>query len=60
MTNHEKIRNMSTEELAGMLGRVLECCEYYDCDACYFAECKDVYKCTSYGIKQWLESEAEE
>ena len=55
MTNYEKIKNMSVEEMAEWLqGGINECncCSYrlsFGCpDTCI------------YGIKQWLESEVEE
>ena len=60
MTNAEKIRNMSTEELAVTLDEISDCCRNWSCKICYLGRCEEKYGCTSYGIKQWLESEAEE
>lgn len=36
------------------------CCMDFDCDACYLGKCEKNHGCTPYGIRQWLESEAEE
>ena len=60
MTNAEKIRNMSTEELAAMLDGIGDCCRNWDCKICYLGKCEDEYGCTPCGIEDWLESEAEE
>lgn len=60
MTNAEKIKRMSTEELAAILDGIGACCMDFDCDACYLGKCEKNYGCTPYGIRQWLESEAEE
>lgn len=50
MTNYDKIRNMTIEEMATLLQHLVICnmCKNDDCSQ----SCND-------GIKQWLESEAE-
>lgn len=60
MTNAEKIRGMSTGELAEILYDIGDCCRNYPCKTCYLGRCEEKYGCTPYGIGQWLESEAEE
>lgn len=60
MTNAEKIRGMSTRELAALLEGIGDCCMTWDCEICYLRECSEKYGCTVLGIKRWLESEAEE
>ena len=55
MTNFEKIKNMTVEEMVEfiILKDDCECCKYADDDdACDEFECRD-------GIKAWLEQEAE-
>lgn len=55
MTNFEKIKQMSVEELAERLGRATYCTTcYYDTSIC---EEKD--NCTEC-MKEWLESEVSE
>ena len=55
MTNYERIKNMSVEEMADYFN------EIFDCSNCP----NDMFLCESNGnvctkyIKQWLESEAE-
>ena len=55
MTNYEKIKQMTVEEMADfiILKDDCECCHYADDDACDKFECRD-------GIKAWLEQEADE
>lgn len=63
MTNAQKIRSMTDEELAEFLIRqhACDCCDYYGCGA----RCKapDGFVCTngyaSAIIQKWLQSEAE-
>lgn len=55
MSNFEKIKKMSVEELAESFILDCNCCIYFEpcieaCDCDY--DCKD-------GIKEWLESEVE-
>lgn len=51
MTNLERIKNMSAEELAAYF------CKLTDCDHCYFYY---TYGICYNEIKQWLEREVEE
>ena len=57
MTNYEKIKAMSVEELADLLDYgECHCCAYYKTNSpvdCLDCVCKD-------GVKKWLESEVEE
>lgn len=58
MTNFEKIKNMSVEELTNFLNGISDCCDsddYNACDNCPLT----VDECSCDGIKLWLESEAE-
>ena len=56
MTNLEKIRAMSAEELAGWLEHITNYCSSGDlCLECQFA-----FICNKEGLKNWLESEVEE
>ena len=57
MTNYERIKNMSVEEMAEKISRGIcgcECCVMKNTEnACYDNECQSL-------IKRWLESESEE
>lgn len=54
MTNFERIRNMTTEEMATLLeSAACQCCAYCHLVPCSFKSCKD-------GIKKWLEQEADD
>ena len=54
MTNLDRIKNMTLDEMAELLGtKACECCAYRSLPPCGFKSCKD-------GIKKWLEQEAEE
>ena len=54
MTNLDRIRGMTLEELAALLeSKACKCCAYRSLTPCGFKSCKD-------GIKKWLEQEAEE
>lgn len=55
MTNYERIKNMSIEEMAGYLNGIFDCC---NCPNDMFLCESKGNVCTKY-IKQWLESEAE-
>lgn len=52
-TNLERIRQMTADELAELLGVNCKCCNLYENGICGLGACKD-------GIKQWLEQESEE
>lgn len=58
LTNLEKIRAMTAEELAEFLDRVTESCTgYSECGDCPLNECK---YCDKWKIAKWLESEVGE
>lgn len=57
MTNIEKIRAMSAEELAGWLEHITDCCS----SGGMCLECPFAFICNKEGgLKNWLESEVEE
>ena len=60
MTNAEKIKNMSTDELARVLERISSCGYTSNCKTCYLEKCWKECGCNVLTIKRWLESEAEE
>lgn len=57
MTNYEKIKSMSVEEMARFIGNTpsINSCEFcfYGGDDCFNIRC-------SYGVKKWLEQEADD
>ena len=56
MTNLDRIRGMTLEELAALLAsKACKCCAYLSFAPCGFRACA----CRD-GIKQWLEQEAAE
>lgn len=57
MTNCERIKNMSVEEMACLFDEISYCCVNNDCGSCPINEAQ--FCCTEY-IKIWLESEVEE
>lgn len=66
MTNFEKIKKMSVEELAAAIAKGVSC---DPCDYCpFFEDCCDTNECYDHCydfedseiIQKWLESEAEE
>ena len=54
MTNYERIKNMSVEEIAEILASATLCLNFGECEGlrCGSRECQELHK-------QWLESEAE-
>lgn len=60
MTNAEKIKCMSTEELAIALERITNCGFTSDCETCCLEKCWEEGGCNVLTIKRWLESEAED
>lgn len=56
MTNLEKIRGMSKEELAGFLYDVTYACEKKDCNKCPIKG-GDCVKCDNLTIEKFLDSE---
>ena len=53
MTNYEKIKSMSIDEMANLLGNE---CEFCVCFNEPFLKCS---RSCNEGVKKWLESEAE-
>ena len=54
MTNYERIKSMSVEEMADYFNEIFDCC---NCPNDMFLCESNGNVCTKY-IKQWLESEA--
>ena len=52
MTNYEKIKNMTVDEMAELLNNK-------DCDQCAYKGDECGYDCLI-GVKEWLQSESEE
>lgn len=54
MTNYERIKNMSVEEIAEILASATLCLNFGSCEGlrCGCKECQELHK-------QWLESEVE-
>lgn len=61
MTNFEKIKNMSVEEMASELEERSNyvCCHYSTCNECPF-DFLGRYDCNIMGFRDWLNSEVEE
>lgn len=63
MTNYERIKNMSVEEMASELERLSNyVCRYYKCSECPFCRlwnCKP-WNCNVLGFAEWLNSEVKE
>lgn len=55
MTNYEKIKNMTIEEMAEWLDA-----HTTKCDICVYDEQSKCLETCFYGIKKWLEREADE
>lgn len=55
MTNYERIKNMSVEEIAEILASATLCLNFGGCEGlrCGCKECQELHK-------QWLESEAKQ
>lgn len=61
MTNFEKFKNMSIEEMASEFERIANyCCDHFDCKECLFNKYIGTSLCTASGFIKWLESEVEE
>ncbi len=58
MTNYEKIKSMSIEEMDKFIGRIMDCC-CLKCEECPLPF-SDSESCDIQSIKQWLESEVNE
>lgn len=61
MTNFEKIKQMSVEEIAELLDNISESCydKGYGFSNCGNCPLSILPSCASTGIKDWLESEVE-
>lgn len=60
MTNFEKIKNMSVEEMAKEIERISNyICGYYNCKNCPFNVLYG-FDCSTRSISCWLENEVEE
>lgn len=60
MTNYEKRKNMSIEEMADEFERISNyICDYYDCKVCPF-DIIGKRSCNKSGFANWLQSEVEE
>lgn len=63
MTNYEKIKNMSVEDIADEMLKIVDCvCGIEtECQNCPFSNIRQAQGICSYGaLKEWLESEVEE
>lgn len=60
MTNFEKIKNMTIDEMANEIERISNyICDYYDCQSCPLNVLHD-FGCSTRSISCWLENEVEE
>lgn len=61
MTNYERIKNMSVEELAKFINDVATCCfQTANCENCPIYCIRDEVYCSSSTIANWLNSEVKE
>lgn len=61
MTNYERIKNMSVEELAKFIDKVAVCCfQTANCENCPIHCSRDEIYCSSSTISKWLNSEVGE
>lgn len=63
MTNYERIKNMSVEDIADEMLKIVDCiCEIEtECQHCIFGNIRQAHGICAYGaLKEWLESEVEE
>lgn len=61
MTNCERIKNMSIEEIAKLIDDVAVCCfQNANCENCPIYCIRNEVYCNSSTISKWLKSEAEE
>lgn len=61
MTNFEKIKNMSVDEMAKLLDKVAVCCfQTANCEYCPIYCSRDEVYCSSSTISKWLKSEVKE
>lgn len=60
MTNYEKIKNMSVEEMAKLINAIAVCCNNgADCEYCPI-KCRTALYCNRSTIVKWLNSDVEE
>ena len=60
MSNADRIKNMSVEEMATFLLDVTDCCVTKDCDICILGKDNIAYCNTKLTMTEWLESEAKD
>lgn len=61
MTNYERIKNMSVEELAKFIDNVAVCCfQTANCENCPIYCSRDEIYCSSSTISKWLNCEVGE
>lgn len=59
MTNYERIKNMSVEEIADLIDEITDCCVTNECSSCPLHP-HGAQFCHKDHFKIWLESEVEE
>ncbi len=60
MTNYERIKNMSVEEMAELINILTRCCSTDECHECPIDKFKENrIVCSEIAIKHWLESEVD-
>lgn len=55
MTNHERIQNMSVDEMAAFMRDIVDCVHNPVCEMC-----KMCYICTDSSAEEWLMTEVDE
>lgn len=60
MTNIERIKNLSVEELAELINKIAFCCNYEECENCPIDKFRGYDGCHESTVEKWLESEYEE
>lgn len=59
MTNYEKIKQMTVENMTEFLNDITFFCRYDECDKCPINKYKSDVGCGDETIKNWLKQEAE-
>lgn len=61
MTNFERIKQMTVEEIAGLIDDITcICCDSGGCKYCPIYECTKIEGCDTDVIMEWLESEVDD